>query len=135
MTCESKESRAELSNIYSERLKIFSKFQKKVPKEGCTPIGKSGNIASAVTEFSNRGNDKRCNVAVAYPNLSAEMKRMGITQGDLADAIGVTQVTVSRWFNGHRRPSVETCFKVKERLFPNLTVDYLFSSEPDWLKK
>jgi transcriptional regulator with XRE-family HTH domain len=74
-------------------------------------------------------------MAVAYPNLSAEMKRMGITQGDLADAIGVTQVTVSRWFNGHRRPSVETCFKVKERLFPNLTVDYLFSSEPDWLTK
>ena len=68
-----------------------------------------------------------------YPNLSAEMKRRGITQGQLAETLGVSPVTVSRWFQGHRKMSVSSCFKVKEKFFPDLTVDYLFSSEPAWL--
>lgn len=65
-----------------------------------------------------------------YPNLLAEMKRRGITQGELAEAVGVTQATVSRWFQGHRTMSVTSSFKIKEKLFPDLSIDYLFADRP-----
>jgi transcriptional regulator with XRE-family HTH domain len=68
---------------------------------------------------------------VAYPNLKAELARMGVTQGELADAIGCTPETVSRWMNGKGSMPISACFRVKEQLFPYLTVDYLFTSKAE----
>jgi transcriptional regulator with XRE-family HTH domain len=67
---------------------------------------------------------------MAYPNLAAEMKRFGISQEEMASRIGTTPVTVSRWLNGHNKMPVEACFRVKQALFPDLSVDYLFSDTP-----
>lgn len=36
--------------------------------------------------------------------LQAALKRAGLRQMDLADAIGVQPVTISRYINGHREP-------------------------------
>jgi len=67
---------------------------------------------------------------MAYPNLSAELKRYGITQGQLAERINKTPETVSRWMSGKNAIPIGDCFRIKEELFPNLSVDYLFASEP-----
>lgn len=67
---------------------------------------------------------------MAYPNLSAEMRRFGISQEELASRIGRTPETVSRWMTGKNPISVKDAFKVKETCFPTLAVDYLFADEP-----
>lgn len=36
--------------------------------------------------------------------LPATLKRLGLTQGELAAEIGVAEETVSRWVNGHATP-------------------------------
>lgn len=67
---------------------------------------------------------------MAYPNLSAELRRYGITQDQMAERIGRPSETVSRWMNGKNAMPVGECFRIKEELFPNLSVDYLFANEP-----
>lgn len=67
---------------------------------------------------------------MAYPNLNAELRRYGITQEDMAERIGTKPETVSRWLNGKSKMPVGVCFRIKELLFPSMSVDYLFASEP-----
>lgn len=67
---------------------------------------------------------------MAYPNLSAELRRYGITQDQMARQIGRPPETVSRWMSGKNAMPVGECFRIKEKLFPDLSVDYLFASEP-----
>lgn len=67
---------------------------------------------------------------MAYPNLSAELSRYGITQEDMANRIGRKPETVSRWLNGKCKMPVGECFRIKEALFPTMSVDYLFADEP-----
>ena len=64
-----------------------------------------------------------------YPNLEAEMARSGLTQKDVAPVVDKTPETVSRWMNGKGTFSVGAAFIVKEELFPDLDVDYLFESK------
>ena len=68
---------------------------------------------------------------MALPNLSAEMARAEITQESIADAIGRTPQSVSRWITGKGSPKVEDAFAIRDRFFPGMTVDYLFDDEPD----
>jgi transcriptional regulator with XRE-family HTH domain len=44
--------------------------------------------------------------------LMAERARLGLTQGELAARIGVSQGAVSRWEKGRHRPSFETLSKL-----------------------
>lgn len=67
---------------------------------------------------------------MAYPNLSAELKRYGISQEDMAKRIDRRPETVNRWLNGKTTVSVDECFRIRELLFPSMSVDYLFASEP-----
>lgn len=67
---------------------------------------------------------------LGYPNLSAELRRFGISQEELAERIGRTPETVSRWMTGKNPLSVEDAFKIKETCFPSMAVDYLFSDRP-----
>ena len=65
-----------------------------------------------------------------YPNLSAELARHGIKQEDMANSINRPPETISRWMTGKNAMPVSECFRIKEALFPTLSVDYLFASEP-----
>lgn len=67
---------------------------------------------------------------MAYPNLNAELARIGMTHKQLADRIGRPHVTVNNWMIGRTSVPVSDCFRIKDELFPELSVDYLFASEP-----
>lgn len=62
-----------------------------------------------------------------YPNLEAEMARNRITQKDLAILLDKTPETICNWMNGRSGDfPVGAVFRVREELFPECTVDYLF---------
>ena len=68
---------------------------------------------------------------MGYPNLKAEMRRHGIGNKDIADNLHIAVSTVSVWLNG--ADSAFPILKAKEvrnRFFPNLSLDYLFSESP-----
>lgn len=62
-----------------------------------------------------------------YPNLRAEMSRIGIKQADIAELLGVRGVTVSKKMNGKSTFNIDEAFLIKKTFFPNLSLDYLFS--------
>ena len=57
--------------------------------------------------------------------LAEKLKSKGMKQKDLADALGVSEVTVSRWLSGERNPSMETVEKIANAL--ETTPAYLLS--------
>ena len=67
---------------------------------------------------------------MAYPNLTAEMARHGITQADVAEAVGKRPETVSRWMTGKTRIPIEKMFIIRDRFFPTLSIDYLADPTP-----
>jgi transcriptional regulator with XRE-family HTH domain len=49
------------------------------------------------------------------------MNEIGISQKMLADEIGMTDVTISRWMNGTRHPTIENVEKMADVL--GVTID------------
>ena len=64
-----------------------------------------------------------------YPNLAAEMARRGVTARDLATLLGKNVATIYPKLRPGK-PDFKTrdAFAIKDRYFPNLTVDYLFAT-------
>lgn len=60
-------------------------------------------------------------------NISVTRKKAGVTQGELAEKLGVTQGAVSQWENGDTKPSVELLPKLASVL--GCTIDELFRTE------
>lgn len=68
---------------------------------------------------------------MAYPNLKAELARNGITQIELAEAIGRDKSTVSILMNGgHQGFTIKQSQIIRDKFFPDFSIDYLFSEEP-----
>lgn len=61
-----------------------------------------------------------------YNNLKAELVRIGKNQGCLAELLGITEKQVSFKFNGLSDFRITEAIKIRDTLFPNLTLDYLF---------
>lgn len=66
---------------------------------------------------------------INYPNLRAEMSRLGIKQIDIAKLLGVREATISEKMNGKSTFDIDEAFLIKKTFFPNLTIDYLFSND------
>lgn len=64
-----------------------------------------------------------------YPNLRAEMSRVGIKQTDIAKLLGVREATISKKMNGKSAFDINEAFLIKETFFSDLTIDYLFSDD------
>lgn len=65
--------------------------------------------------------------------ISAERKKLGLSQEELAEKIGVSQKSISKYERGTRRPTYETLVSMAN-LF-GVTVDYLLgSNESDTTK-
>lgn len=66
---------------------------------------------------------------MVFPNLEAEMARSKITQMNLAKIINVTPTTMSMKLNGKSTLSLRECVEIKNKAFPDKTLDYLFEVE------
>lgn len=64
-----------------------------------------------------------------HKNLRAEMAREGITIGDIAEFLGVRHATISDKVNGKFRFYYDEALAIKNRFFPNCSLEYLFESE------
>ena len=62
-----------------------------------------------------------------YNNLKAELVRIKKNQGFLASILGISEKQVSFKFNGPSDFTVSEAIKIRDELFPTLTLDYLFS--------
>lgn len=67
-----------------------------------------------------------------YPNLDAEMARLGLRRKDLADKIfsGRT-ATVSDKLNGKYPLLLDEAIRIKTAFFPDYSLDYLFEVKCD----
>lgn len=61
--------------------------------------------------------------------IEMQLRLKKMSQKDLAEKLGVTEVTVSRWLNGERDPSIETLNRIAEVL--DTTTSHFFITD-DW---
>ena len=64
--------------------------------------------------------------AEKFVNLAAEMARVGMKKGDLADLLGVRKSTISFKFNGRSDFTLGECKKIKSALGVDMSIDALF---------
>ena len=64
-----------------------------------------------------------------YRNLLAEMVRQGITKKDIADYMQMRYCTVLDKLSGKYPFKLREAFKIKQKFFPMLSIDYLFATE------
>lgn len=62
-----------------------------------------------------------------YPNLNAEMKRKNKKHPDIAEVLQINISTTSDKMTGKSDFKLKECKKIRNELFPNLTIDYLFA--------
>ena len=62
-----------------------------------------------------------------YPNLKAEMARNNIEIKMIMDATGKSRAAVSNNLNGRGSFSIDEAIKIRNTLFPTISIDYLFS--------
>lgn len=70
-----------------------------------------------------------------YPNFAAEMARYKLDYGTLYEEVakqfGKSSDTVSNWMTGRAGElPTKVAFAVRDKYFPDMSVDYLFASEP-----
>lgn len=68
---------------------------------------------------------------MGYPNLKAEMARTNVEIKDLMEATGKSRAGVSNNLNGRGKFSVADSLSIRNKLFPTLTIDYLFATDPE----
>ena len=62
-------------------------------------------------------------------NLSAEMARFGVSNGDLQALLGCSAKTVSNKINGATDFTAPELFKIRDTFFPGLRLEYLFAED------
>lgn len=66
-----------------------------------------------------------------YPNLNAEMSRLGIEQKDIAKCINKGPDAVSLKMNGKRVWLLKEAKKIQKTFFNTLTIEYLFETNEE----
>lgn len=67
---------------------------------------------------------------LGYPNLKAEMARRNISVSEIAGAAGKSIPATSNNLNGRGSFTVDEAVKIRDKKFPEMSIDYLFSEEP-----
>ena len=65
---------------------------------------------------------------MAFSNLKAEMRRDGITQAEVASALGMSRDNFCLKVNERIPTTISEATDIKRRFFPELSIDYLFES-------
>ena len=68
-------------------------------------------------------------IAVNPKNLEAEMTRASISRKDIADLIGCSYRTIHSRFNGEQNWTYNECVTIRDSLFPEMKLEYLFPYE------
>ncbi len=63
-----------------------------------------------------------------YPNLMAEMSRIGLSQGAVADELYINKGTMSAKLNHPQRLLLREAILIRDHFFPDMTLDYLFDT-------
>lgn len=66
-----------------------------------------------------------------YSNLKAEMARKGISIEEVSKALDIHRNSVANKINGDTPFTVEEAFKIHDKYFPKLSLDYLFATEDE----
>lgn len=61
-----------------------------------------------------------------YPNLKAEMSRVGMTMLELSEKTGIRYQTLTLKLNGKSKLSVREAVRIKDALDGKFTLEYLF---------
>lgn len=64
-----------------------------------------------------------------YINLEAEMARKGLLKKDIAETLGVRTATAYDKLNGKYPFTFDEALKIKNKHFPEFTLEYLFYTE------
>lgn len=64
---------------------------------------------------------------VRLSNLEKEMKQKGVSRKDIAEFLGVTYRTIHSRFNGESEWTFSECVKVRNKYFPGMNLEQLFS--------
>jgi plasmid maintenance system antidote protein VapI len=70
-----------------------------------------------------------------HRNLRAEMARKGITMVDIANFLNLRYATVNDKVNGKYRFYYDEALKIKQRFFPNQSLEYLFEKDNEQSEK
>ena len=65
-----------------------------------------------------------------YPNLEAEMVRLGYTKEDIGKCLNIHISGVYQMLSGKRKLSISRATKIRDSMFPGMRVDYLFDTVP-----
>lgn len=68
---------------------------------------------------------------MGYPNLKAEMARSNVGVKDLMVVTGKSRAGVSNNLNGRGKFSIDESIAIRNNLFPEISIDYLFASDED----
>lgn len=61
-----------------------------------------------------------------FPNLRAEMARLGLTTEDVAKEIGRSREWLENRFNGKCSLPIDVAFSIREKCFKSISFEYLF---------
>lgn len=64
-----------------------------------------------------------------YRNLEAEMVRRNINRKDVAEFLNVRYGTVVDKLSGKYQFKLDEALNIKQKLFPELSIEYLFKSD------
>lgn len=64
-----------------------------------------------------------------FPNLNAELSRIGVRKRVLAKTLGVAETTIYRKLSGEIPLTLSECKKIRNEHLPKLTLEYLFAEE------
>ena len=64
-----------------------------------------------------------------YVNLEAEIARKGVAKKEIAETLGVRLATVYDKLKGKYPFTLDEALKMKDKYFPEFTLEYLFYSE------
>lgn len=64
-----------------------------------------------------------------FPNLRAEMARKNITHKKISETLNISIESIGNKMNGRTEFTRIEMFTIKQMLFPDLSIDYLFKIE------
>lgn len=117
--CGSEAAIIDTGNYFPEMI-----FYRIVCKSSCTMQGRLyKTIEESVKAWNTRGEAEQFNEyepQAVGALIKMRLKKLGMTQRELADAAGITEITMSRYINGEREPKASTLYRIAKALKTDL---------------